>query len=66
MGLPALAPPPRRLVRVRFAAGVYRLDDDGGSLGGVFTSASAAADFARAELRGVPGVAVVVDPEPGR
>jgi hypothetical protein len=47
---------------IRFESGMWHLTDDGAlRIGGVFTSLRSAVDYARLELRGVPGVRVVLE-----
>ena len=53
---------PTRCLRIRFQAGAWHLSEDfTDRIGGIFTSLSAAVDFARGELRGESGGGVVVD-----
>jgi hypothetical protein len=52
---------------IRFESGAWHLTDDGAlQIGGVFASLSSAVDYARAELRGVPGGRVVLELGDGR
>jgi hypothetical protein len=47
---------------IHFESGAWHLTDDGAlRVGGVFTSLWSAVDYARAELRGVPGGRVVLE-----
>jgi hypothetical protein len=62
---PRLAPSPRR-VRIGFRAGAWHLSEDGAdTVGGIFTSLSAAVAFGRDELRGVRGAVLLIELDGG-
>ena len=51
-----------RCLRIRFQASAWHLSEDyTGTIGGIFTSLSAAIEFARSELRGGPGGCVLLE-----